>query len=183
MNAFQFHLHGKTRTSTNPTVGSLQMVSTTIIHGIKSLNTVILVPIRLSNTTSTPRLYSYFWKPLYYVMNTELWNRAMTQAVIRWPLTLNAPVRSQATPYGICGGHRVNGKDFTPTTSVFRRQYRCKNYPNSFVHDHRCYMISEIESIINNTPKNYITNVIYLWSFQRSYQYSVLHSCKLHSES
>jgi hypothetical protein len=146
MNAFRFHLQGKTRTSTNPTVGSLQMVSTTtIIHGIRSLNTIILVPIRFSNTTSAPRLYSYFWKTLYYVMNIDLWNRAMTQAVFRRPLTLNAPVRSQATPCGICGGHRVNGKDFTPSTSVFPCQYRCKNYPHSFVHDHRCYTISNCE--------------------------------------
>lgn len=67
--------------------------------------------------------------------------------------------------------------------SVFCCQYRCKNYPHSLVHDHLCYMISEIESIINNTPINYITNVIYSWSFQRSYQYSILHSGKLHSES
>ena len=126
MNAVQFHLHGKTRISTNPKAGSLQMVSTTNKHGMKSLNTIILVPIKFSNTTSAPRLYSYFWKTLYYVMNTDLRNRDMTQVVIRRPLTLNAPVRSQATPCGICGGHRVNGKGFTPSTSVFPCQYRRK---------------------------------------------------------
>jgi hypothetical protein len=165
MNIVQFHLRGKTRTSTNHTAGSLQMVSTTNKHGMKSLNTIILVPIRFSNTTIAPRLYSYIWKTLYCVMNTDLWNRDMTQAVIRQHLTLNAPVRSQATPCGICGGHRVNGKYFNPSTSVFPYQYRCKHYPHSFVHGHRCYMISEIGSIINNTLENYITNVIYSWSF------------------
>jgi hypothetical protein len=85
------------------------MVSTTITHGIKSLKTIILVPIRFSNTTSAPRL-SCFWNTLYHLTNTDLRNRAMTQAVIRRPPTSNAPVRSQVTPRGISGGHRVNGK-------------------------------------------------------------------------
>jgi len=164
MNAVQFHLHGKTRTSTNPTVGTLQMVSTTSIHGIKPLNALILVPIRFSNTTSAPKLCRYFWKTLYYVTNTYLWNNDMNQAVIRWPLTLNAPVRSQATPRGIWGGQETVEKT-TPSTSGFPCQYRCRNYPHSFLYGHQCYLISEIESIINISLKNYITNATYSWFF------------------
>ena len=161
MNAVQFHLHDKTRTSTNPN-GSF-------FTGIKFLSTIILVPTIFSNTTRAPTLYSYFWKTLYYVMNTDLWNRAMNQAVIRWSLTLNAPVRSQATPCGNCCGHSVNGEEFTPSTSVFPCHYRCSNYAHSFAHDHRSYMSSEIESIINKTLINYITNVIYAWSINIQY--------------
>jgi len=50
---------------------------------------------------------------------------AKTRAVSPRPLTRKALVRSQASPFDICGGQGGTGRDFFPSTSGFPYQYHC----------------------------------------------------------
>jgi hypothetical protein len=53
----------------------------------------------------------------------QLQGRAMAQAVSRRALTVEARVRSRASPCGICGGQSGTGTGFSPSTSVFPCQF------------------------------------------------------------
>jgi hypothetical protein len=48
---------------------------------------------------------------------------AMAQAVSCWPLTMEACVRAQVIPCGICGGLSGTGTGFAPSSSVLPCQY------------------------------------------------------------
>ena len=50
--------------------------------------------------------------------------RTMSQAVSRRPLTAEALVRSQVSPYEICGGQSVTGTVFPPEYFGFPLDYK-----------------------------------------------------------
>lgn len=70
----------------------------------------------------------------------------MTQAVSRWPLTMEAWAQSQGNPCGICGGKSGIG---TGRFQVlwFSRQYRSTNALYTLVY-HSCYMILATNSTV-----------------------------------
>jgi hypothetical protein len=47
----------------------------------------------------------------------------MAQAVSQRYLNVEAHIRSQASPYGICGGQSVTGTHSSPSASVFPCRY------------------------------------------------------------
>jgi hypothetical protein len=53
----------------------------------------------------------------------------MTQAVSRRPPTAEARVRSRVCPCGICGGQSGTGTGFSPSSSVFPRQFHSTGAP------------------------------------------------------
>jgi hypothetical protein len=55
--------------------------------------------------------------------------RAMAHAVSRRPPTAEARVRSRVNPCGICGGQSGTGTGFSPSTSVFPRQFHSTGAP------------------------------------------------------
>jgi hypothetical protein len=55
--------------------------------------------------------------------------RAMSQAVSRRPLTVDARVRSRVSPCGICGGQSGTGTGFFPITEVFPCQFHSTGAP------------------------------------------------------
>ena len=58
----------------------------------------------------------------------------MAQAVSRRPLTAETLVLSWVSPCEICGGQSGTATGFSPSTSVFPRQYHSTNAPNPFIH-------------------------------------------------
>jgi hypothetical protein len=59
---------------------------------------------------------------------------AVAQVVSRWHLTLVVQVQQQASPCGICGGHKGTETGFFPATLIFPCQYHSTNAPYSFIH-------------------------------------------------
>jgi len=99
----------------------------------------------ISEQTAIISLYSNNWlvfitetECVYCAVRTKSWNIIHTtlqaQAVSRRPVTAEARVRSQASPGGICGGHSVNGTDFSPSTSAFPCQciVTSAQYPSTY---------------------------------------------------
>jgi hypothetical protein len=60
---------------------------------------------------------------------TDVLGRAMAQAVSRRPLTADAQIQSRVSPCGICGGQSGTGTGFSPSTSVFPRQFHSTGAP------------------------------------------------------
>jgi hypothetical protein len=60
-----------------------------------------------------------------------IYDHSMTQAVSRRPLTAEARVLSQVSPCEIGEEQSVTGAGFSPSTSVFSRQYNLTSTPNS----------------------------------------------------
>jgi hypothetical protein len=62
-------------------------------------------------------------------MNVIGAGRAMAQAVSYRPFTVQARVRSQVSPFGICGGRIGTGTGFSPSTLVFLCQFHSTGAP------------------------------------------------------
>ena len=60
-----------------------------------------------------------------------IYDRSMTQEVSRRSLTAEARVLSQASPCEICDEQSVTGTGFSPSTSVFSREYNFTSTPYS----------------------------------------------------
>ena len=96
-------------------------------------HSVFMCFVWISEQTAIISLYSNNWlvfitetECVYCAVRTEFWNIIHTtfqaQAVIRRPVTAEARVRSRSSTGGICGGHSVNGTDFSLSTSAFSCQ-------------------------------------------------------------
>jgi len=65
-------------------------------------------------------------------VNLSFQGRAVTRAVSLWLLTAETWVRSQASHFGIFGGHIGNGASFLPRDPVFPSLYHSTSAPYSF---------------------------------------------------
>jgi hypothetical protein len=64
-------------------------------------------------------IYFVYFTTLSHLFKLYNMDRAMAQAVSRWPLMAEARVRCPVSPCGICGGQSGTGTRFSPSTSVF----------------------------------------------------------------
>jgi len=65
---------------------------------------------------------------------TIIWHRPCEGWVFNhWPVPMEAWVQSQASQWGIYGGHSITKTGISPTTSVFPCQYHSANAPYSFI--------------------------------------------------
>jgi hypothetical protein len=74
---------------------------------------------------SDPRTLLQQW----HILVTAVKGRAMAQAVSRRSLTAEGWVRSRVSPCGICDGQSGTGTSFSPSTSVFPRQFHSTGAP------------------------------------------------------
>jgi hypothetical protein len=76
----------------------------------------------------------------------------MAQAVSRRPVTTEAPVRSQVSPYGICGGRIGTGTGFSSSTLVFPYQYHSTSAP--YLCSSPCCLYQDKRAKSGNLPKS-----------------------------
>ena len=58
---------------------------------------------------------------------------AVSQAVIRRPLTEKTRVKSHVSPCEICGGHSGSGSGFTVTTAILPYDYHSTNVTYTYL--------------------------------------------------
>ena len=69
---------------------------------------------------------------LKWKSGTRINQSSMAEEVSRWAVTTKAQVRSQVSPYEICGGQSGTGTGLS--TSFFPCQYHSTNAPYPFIH-------------------------------------------------
>jgi hypothetical protein len=74
----------------------------------------------------------------------------MVQTASHRLLTADVWVRTQASPYEMCGGRSGTGTEFYPYTSVFPCQHHSNNAPYQFIY-HRHFIALVADSLIKNT--------------------------------
>lgn len=72
----------------------------------------------------------------------------MAQAHSRRHLTAEVQIRSQTSPYEICGAQNLTRTDFHPSISILLRPYHCTNALHAFIHHRQCAMLAT-DSVVN----------------------------------